>query len=144
MKPIWLTSLDAVQDPVKQLMSTLKPYGLNIQGHFWKDDLKNMAWKAAVEHLVDSDIPVWVILASAADLKRPDILYGLSMAAIFCSAAKKGGHFPLVIPSSRARTDFQNPITHSSETGGYSARIRGRAWRKTGCKSPYIAKTGFS
>ncbi|MEZ4579159.1 MAG: hypothetical protein R2875_14485 [Desulfobacterales bacterium] len=96
MKPIWLTSLDAAQDPVKQLMSALKPYGLDIQGHFWKDDLKNMAWMAAVEHLVDSNIPVWVILASAADLKKPDILYGLSMAAISVQA-KKGIHFPLVI-----------------------------------------------
>lgn len=96
MKPIWLTSLDTSQNPVKQLMSTLKPYGLNIQGHFWKDDLKSMTWMAAVEHLTDPEIPVWMILASAADLKKPDTLFGLSMAAITVQA-KRGSHFPVII-----------------------------------------------
>jgi hypothetical protein len=96
MKTIWLTSLGASQDPVKRLMSTLKTYGLDVQGHFWKDDLKNMAWMAAAENLADPKIAVWAILASAADLQKSDTRYGLSMAAISVQA-KKGSNFPIII-----------------------------------------------
>jgi hypothetical protein len=47
MKTFWVTSLGSSQDPIKKLMSQMKTYGLEVQGHFWKDDLKKMAWMAA-------------------------------------------------------------------------------------------------
>ena len=96
MKQIWLTSLGSSQDPVNSLMSNLKTYGLDVSGHFWKDDLKNMAWMAPVENITDPKIPFWAILASGNELNNPDIRYGLSLTALSIQA-KKGNHFPIII-----------------------------------------------
>jgi len=96
MKTIWVTSLGTAQDPVKQLMSQMKTYGLEVQGHFWKDDLKKMAWMAARESLVDSKITMWGILGSDEALVAPDNLYGLSLLAITIQA-QRGLHFPITI-----------------------------------------------
>ncbi|MBC2714099.1 MAG: hypothetical protein HF978_02215 [Desulfobacteraceae bacterium] len=96
MKQIWLTSLGSSQDPITSLMSTLKTYGLDVQGHFWKDDLKNMAWMAPIENLADPKIPFWTILASDNELRNPDIRYGLCLTALSIQA-KKGIHFPIII-----------------------------------------------
>jgi len=102
MKAIWVTSLGASQDPVKQLMSQMKPYGLEVQGHFWKDDLKKMAWMAARESLVDSKVSMWGILGSDDELRAPDTLYGLSLLAITVQA-RRGLHFPVMILQTRGK-----------------------------------------
>ncbi len=39
MKTIWLTSLGSSKDAVNKLMSQMKTYGLEIDGHFWKDEI---------------------------------------------------------------------------------------------------------
>ena len=96
MKQIWLTSLGSSQDPITSLMSKLKVYGLDVSGHFWKDDLKNMAWRAPIENLSDPKIPFWTILASDSELKNPDIRYGLCLTALSIQA-KKGIYFPIII-----------------------------------------------
>jgi hypothetical protein len=96
MKAIWVTSLGASQDPVKQLMSQMKTYGLEVQGHFWKDDLAKMAWMAARESLVDAKVSMWGILGSDEELLAPDTLYGLSLLAITIQA-RRGLHFPVTI-----------------------------------------------
>ena len=59
MKTIWLTSLGSSQDAVKKLMSQMKTYGLEVKGHFWKDDLKKVAWMAARDDLADSKVSFW-------------------------------------------------------------------------------------
>ncbi|MFX1555367.1 MAG: hypothetical protein ACFFBV_15695 [Promethearchaeota archaeon] len=100
MKTIWVTSLGTSQDPVKQLMSQMKTYGLEVQGHFWKDDLAKMAWMAARESLVDSKISLWGILGSDEELRAPDTLYGLSLLAI-TAQAQRGLHFPITILQTR-------------------------------------------
>jgi len=100
MKTIWVTSLGASQDPVKQLMSQMKPYGLEVQGHFWKDDLKKMTWMAARDNLVDQKISMWGILGSNDELRAPDTLYGLSLLAITVQA-RRGLHFPVMILQTR-------------------------------------------
>ncbi len=96
MKAVWLTSLGSSQDPITSLMSKLKTYGLEVSGHFWKDDLKNMAWMAPIENLADPKIPFWAILASDSELNNPDIRYGLCLTALAIQA-KKGIHFPIII-----------------------------------------------
>jgi hypothetical protein len=100
MKAIWVTSLGASQDPVKQLMSQMKTYGLEVQGHFWKDDLAKMAWMAVRESLVDSKISLWGILGSDDELFAPDTLYGLSLLGITVQA-RRGLHFPITILQTR-------------------------------------------
>jgi hypothetical protein len=96
MKTIWLTSLGSSQDAVKKLMSQMKTYGLEVKGHFWKDDLKKVAWMAARDNLADSKVSFWVILGSDDELLNPDIRYGLSLLAI-TTQAKRGLHFPVII-----------------------------------------------
>jgi hypothetical protein len=103
MKPIWLTSLGSSQDPVTDLMSKLKVYGLEVQGHFWKDDLKNMAWMAPVENLADPKIPFWTILVTDNELNNPDICYGLCLTALSIQA-KRGIQFPIIILHPRPDT----------------------------------------
>ena len=100
MKTIWVTSVGASQDPVKQLMSQVKTYGLEVQGHFWKDDVKKMAWMAARDSLIDQKISMWGILGSDDELRAPDTLYGLSLLAITVQA-RRGLHFPVMILQTR-------------------------------------------
>ena len=96
MKIIWVTSLGSSQDPIKKLMSQMKTYGLEVQGHFWKDDLKKMAWMAARDNLMDTKILMWAILGSDEELLAADTLYGLSLLAI-TAQAQRGLHFPIMI-----------------------------------------------
>jgi len=96
MKTIWVTSLGSSPDPIKRLMSDMKRYGLEVQGHFWKDDLKKMAWMAARDNLVDAKVSMWGILGSDDELLALDALYGLSLLAITVQA-RRGLHFPITI-----------------------------------------------
>jgi hypothetical protein len=96
MKTIWISSLGSSQEPVKQLMSQMKTYGVEVQGHFWKDDLKKMAWMAARENLLDTNVSMWGIVGSDEELLVPDTLYGLSLLAITLQA-QRGLHFPIMI-----------------------------------------------
>jgi len=96
MKTFWLTSLGPSQDVVNDLMSKMKPYGIEIKGHFWEDELKKMPWMAAREDLTDQKISFWAILGSEEELLNPDLRYGLSLLAII-ARAKRGINFPVVI-----------------------------------------------
>lgn len=77
-------------------MSQMKTYGLEVKGHFWKDDLKKMAWISARDDLMDPNISLWAILGSEEELLNPDIRYGLSLLAI-ATQAQKGLNFPFLI-----------------------------------------------
>jgi hypothetical protein len=96
LKTFWLTSLGSSQDIVNGLMSKIKTYGLKVNGQFWKDNLKQMAWMAAKEDLADSKVSFWAILGSEEELLSPDLRYGLSLLAII-TQAKRGFNFPIVI-----------------------------------------------
>jgi hypothetical protein len=134
MKPLWLTSLGSSQDPVTSLMSKLKTYGLEVQGHFWKDDLKNMAWMAPIENLVDPKIPFWTILASDSELNNPDIRYGLSMISLSIQA-KKGIGFPIIIlqdqsdliTSDQLPTPLKSAEIFSASDPGMGAKLVAKA-----------------
>jgi len=96
MKTFWLTSLEPSQSIVNDLMSKMKPYGIEIKGHFWEDELKKMPWMAAREDLTDPKISFWAILGSEEELLNPNLRYGLSLLAIIVQA-KRGVNFPVVI-----------------------------------------------
>ena len=96
MKKIWVTSLGSSEDPAKKLISPMKNYGLEINGHFWKDDLEKMAWIGAKNELIEPKIFLWGILGSAEDLLNPTLRYGLSLLAITVQA-QRGFDFPIVI-----------------------------------------------
>ena len=133
MKTIWVTSLASSPDPAKQLMSQMKTYGLEIQGHFWKNDLKKMAWMAGRESLVDPKISMWAILGSDEELRAPDTLYGLSLLAITVQA-QRGLHFPITILQSRGEpisadqlsTPLKGTDVMSASDSGLGAKLVAR------------------
>ncbi|MBN1850084.1 MAG: hypothetical protein JW932_16040 [Deltaproteobacteria bacterium] len=96
MKTIWITSLGTSPEPIQQLMIQMKAYGIDVQGHFWKDDLKAMAWQAGRENLLDSNIAMLGILGSDKELLFQDTLYGLSLLTITVQA-QRGSNFPIMI-----------------------------------------------
>ena len=96
MKTFWLTSLESSRDIVNDLMSKMKTYGLKVEGHFWKDDLEQMAWMAPIEDLTDLKMSFWAILGSEKEFLSPDIRYGLSLLAL-ATQAKRGVDFPVII-----------------------------------------------
>jgi hypothetical protein len=130
MKTIWLTSLGSSQDPVKQLMSQMKTYGVEVHGHFWKNDLKKMAWMAAREDLLDGNVSMWGILGSDKELLVPDTLYGLSSLAITLQA-QRGLHFPIMIlqtqgelvSSEQLSTPLKGADVLSVSGGGIGAKL---------------------
>jgi hypothetical protein len=130
MKTVWLTSIGSSQDPVKQLRSQMKTYGLEVQGHFWKDDLKRMTWMAARESLIDEKISMWGILGSDDALLAPDTLYGLSLLAITLQA-QRGLHFPIMIlqtqgelvSSEQLSTPLKGADVLSVSGGGIGAKL---------------------
>jgi hypothetical protein len=77
-------------------MAQMKSYGLEVKGHFWKDDLPKAAWMAAREDLIDPQISLWAILASDEQLMAADTLYGLSLLTIAVQA-KRGLNFPIML-----------------------------------------------
>lgn len=96
MKTIWLTSLMHSEEKVKDLIAQLNPYGLEVRGHFWEDDLGKMAWMKVRAELIKPEIALWLILASNENLTIPSIRYGLSLLTITLQAGK-GFSFPIVI-----------------------------------------------
>jgi hypothetical protein len=58
--------------------------------------LKKMAWMAARENLLDTNVSMWGILGSDKELLVQDTLYGLSLLAITVQA-QRGLHFPVTI-----------------------------------------------
>ena len=130
MKTIWLTSIGSSQEPVKQLMSQMKTYGIEVQGHFWKDDLKKMAWMAARENLLDTNVSMWGIVGSDEELLIPDTLYGLSLLAITVQA-QRGLHFPIMIlqtqgelvSSEQLSTPLKGADVLSVSGGGIEAKL---------------------
>ena len=95
MKRIWMTSLVSSEDTVKDVMGKLKTYGLEINGHFWEDDLEKMAWSKARGELIDPEVALWIILATAQELSTPTLLYGLSLLSLTVQA-QRGLGFPIV------------------------------------------------
>jgi hypothetical protein len=96
MKTVWLTSIIPSEERVKNLIVQLKPYGLDVKGHFWEDEISKMAWAKPREELIKPDVLLWLILTSNENLKNPSIRYGLSLLALTIQA-KKGISFPMLI-----------------------------------------------
>lgn len=95
-KSIWLTSLGRAEEDIKKLISQMKTYGLEVNGHFWEDNLANMAWMAPREELIKPEVALWLILGDQESLAVPSIRYGLSLLSITIQA-NKGLSFPMVI-----------------------------------------------
>ena len=105
-KVAWITVLnkEANETPAKLLYQAVSKYGLAPAGHFWQDDLAQMAWSAPIEDLLKQDTGVWVILGSAEDLAVEAVRYGLSLLALVVQA-RKGNGFPILIAATKGDID---------------------------------------
>ena len=96
VKTVWLSSLGSSEETVKNLISQLRTYGLEVKGHFWEDDVEKMSWAKPREELIKPDVTLWLIVASLEKLVNPSIRYGLSLLTLTVQA-KRGLSFPMVI-----------------------------------------------
>lgn len=130
MKTVWLTSLCDDKEYIKGLMTRMKPYGIEIQGHFWQNDLKKMAWSNPLDKLLNKNTAVWIVSGSDKELKEPDLRYGLSMLAISLQA-QRGAGFPIVILQTTGEllsakelpTPLQNVDIISAGNSGLGAKL---------------------
>ena len=96
MRKVWITALTHDEAPTQTLMRTVATYGLAVDGHFWSDDLKNMAWASAAEPLEHKETVLWVISGPAASFGSESIRYGLAMLTLMAQA-RRGLGFPVVL-----------------------------------------------
>ncbi len=94
MKTVWITALKEDQPRVAAVTAVLKRYGLQCKGHFWSDQPDKLAWRVALEALVEAKADVWLVLVDGDEVKKPSVRYGLSLMASALRSAR-GGHFPI-------------------------------------------------
>ncbi len=105
MKNLWITALQRDTRKVDLVLSIARHYGLDGNGHFWTDDLKNLAWQGAVDPLTKPDTGLWVILVAPEDLEPQSVRYGLSLLALAVQG-KQGVGFPIFIINTQPDKDF--------------------------------------
>jgi hypothetical protein len=95
-KSIWATILEKDEAKGKALFEAIHRYGLNVNGHFWVDDLEKMQWAGAFSEISRPETAVWVIRGTQASFADENRRYGLSMLAAMVQASKGHG-FPIVL-----------------------------------------------
>jgi hypothetical protein len=130
MKKLWMTSLAPSEEAVKKVMGQLKTYGLEVNGHFWEDDLQKMAWIKARDVLIDTNVALWLILASSESLLSASIRGGLSLLAITVQA-QRGLGFPIALlltegdapVAETLPTPLKAALVLSASDGTYGAKL---------------------
>ncbi|MBN1290612.1 MAG: hypothetical protein JXB48_02150 [Candidatus Latescibacteria bacterium] len=95
MKKVWITALEHNQEQVQKVMGLARQYGLDGNGHFWADDLINMAWLSVKDTIVSKDTSLWVLIGSQKSLESDSVRLGLSLLTMSVQA-QKGYGFPLM------------------------------------------------
>ncbi len=135
MKTLWLTSIPREEEKVKRFMAQMKTYGLQVQGHFWEDNLEKMAWLGPREEMIKPETSLWAIWASPEQLKTPSVRYGLSLLAITVQA-KRGLSLPILIllegkeplPAEILPTPLKGADSLSSSDPGMPAKVVARVY----------------
>jgi hypothetical protein len=104
-KTVFLTMLDKDEGLAKLLFQEMARYGLEPSGHFWVDDLPNMAWSGASPELAADNCGCWVIVGQAARFQDKATLQGLSCLAVAVQAAHGHG-FPILLSPSGGKLDL--------------------------------------
>jgi hypothetical protein len=106
MKKVWITALERDEARVSLMMKIVKQYGLDGNGHFWVDDLKNMAWLSPRDELLDVGNAMWIILTSGEGLSKDPTRLGLSLLALSIQA-KRGNAFPIAMVETKGIIDIE-------------------------------------
>lgn len=133
MKKVWITALERDEARVALTMKLVKQYGMDGNGHFWVDDLKNMAWLTPKDELLDKDTVMWMILSSGEDLSKETVRFGLSLLALSVQS-KRGNGFPIALVEIKDRIDEETLPTplqgcnlHSLEDPSIGAKLIAQA-----------------
>ena len=88
MKTVWITALKEDQPRVAAVTAVLKRYGLQCKGHFWVDQPDKMAWRVALDALLEAKADAWLVLVDGDEVKKPSVRYGLSLMAAALRSAR--------------------------------------------------------
>jgi len=121
-KNAWITVLkqEDNEEEARKLHQTLSKYGLGTGGHFWRDDLPQMAWSGALEELGKADTGIWIIAGRAVDFSEPNLRYGLSMLTAGVQALRGNG-FPILIAMIEGELEADSLPTLLRGAGVYPA-----------------------
>ena len=106
MKKVWITALERDEARVSLMMKIVRQYGLDGNGHFWVDDLKNMAWLSSRDELLEVSNAMWIILTSGEELLKDSTRLGLSLLALSIQA-KRGNAFPIALVETKEQIDIE-------------------------------------
>jgi hypothetical protein len=106
MKKVWITALERDEARVSLMLKIVKQYGLDGNGHFWVDDLKNMAWLSIRDELLDVSNVMWIILTSGEGISKDVTRFGLSLLALSIQA-KRGNAFPIALVETKGPVDIE-------------------------------------
>ena len=95
MKTVWITALKEDQPRVAAITQVLKRYGLDCKGHFWADAPEKMAWRVALDALLEARADVWLVLVDGEAIQKPSVRYGLSLMAGTLKQ-RRGAQFPVL------------------------------------------------
>jgi len=130
MKKIWITSLIESEEAVGKIIQQTRQYGIEANGHFWKNDLEKFLWQDIQNELLNPQIDLWLIFANKTDWENSETRYGLSMLSILIQSRKRLD-FPIVIlqndnndiQPNTLPTPFRNVTIMSTSNPGYAAKL---------------------
>jgi len=141
MKKIWVTALDKDGQQVQKILGTIRQYGLDGNGHFWQDDIKNLAWLGSKEALADRETSLWVILCSLKSLEAESVRYGLSLLTITVQAARGIG-FPILFAVTDGALDIEKlptPLRGADCIASTSASLGAKMVAKANTPVPKVS-----
>ena len=108
-KSVWITVLEKEknEEAARKLYQTVSTYGLAPAGHFWQDNLEQMAWAGALEELVKNEVALWIILGSAEALGIETVRYGLSLLTVGVHS-QRGHGFPIILALTEGDVSFES------------------------------------
>ena len=110
-KQLWLTSLSSDRSIPSAVSAKLGPYGFDVAGSLWNDDIERMGWQDSRDMLINPALAGWLVVAPPEELAKASVRYGLSLLALSVAARRPG--LPLFIISCGAAaksTDLPTPL----------------------------------
>jgi len=108
-KQLWLTSLIQDRSIPAALSTKLGPYGFDVAGSIWNDDVERMGWQDSRDMLLNPALSGWLILTAPEELAKPSVRYGLSLLALSVSASRPS--LPIFLISSTAALPAVDELT---------------------------------
>jgi len=106
-KRVWISGLDKEEAAaLVELQQLIIRYGLKTAGHFWDDNLDQMAWLEAGREIAAPETALWVIAGPVGSFQSPPVQFGLSLAAMAVQA-RRGAAFPIMAVATSGRLEAE-------------------------------------